>query len=266
MKRHLFHPVLSHIRTNSLKKSHTMFLVLFFILCSNSTLVMSQDDRGYFNSVTIGASASTTGIGFDLATPIGNHFALRAGINFMPNFKIKVNTEADIPYEDREYTTNIDVEGSFKRTSGEILLNIYPFKRGKWFLCGGFYLGGDRLLNIKAHTDNKELLALIEKGENVGIEIGDYNLPIDKNGNVSGGLKVASFRPYIGVGSGRVATRNRIGFSFEMGVQFHKSPKIYSNNGDISELTEGADDDFKKIMDSFNVYPVIKLRLCGRIL
>lgn len=78
---------------------------------------------------------------------------------------------------------------------------------------------------------------LIKEGQEVGIEIGNYRIPVDQNGNISGGLKVSSFRPYLGLGFGRAIPKKRIGFMFEMGVQFHNTPKVYTNNGDLSDLT-----------------------------
>ena len=97
------------------------------------------------------------------------------------------------------------------------------------------------------------------------IEIGNYRIPVDQNGNISGGLKVSSFRPYLGLGFGRAIPKKRIGFMFEMGVQFHNTPKVYTNNGDLSDLTAEADNDFTDIIDKLTVYPVLKFRLCGKI-
>lgn len=248
-------------------KSRKSILICFLLVaaCTKSIPTVAQD-RGFFNSIAIGASAGTTGIGFDVATPIGNYLALRAGISIMPDFKIKANdTDIDISRYDVEYPTTMDVEGSIKRTSGEILLNAYFSKTSKFFICAGCSFGGDRLVGIKAHTDNAELLELIRQGESAGIEVGDYSIPINENGDISGGLKAASLRPYLGLGMGRVVPKGRIGFTFEVGVQLQKSPKVYTDYGSLGNLAEEADNDFKDIMDIFSVYPVIKLRLCGRI-
>lgn len=110
-----------------------------------------------------------------------------------------------------------------------------------------------------------KLAELIKEGQEVGIEIGNYRIPVDQNGNISGGLKVSSFRPYLGLGFGRAIPKKRIGFMFEMGVQFHNTPKVYTNNGDLSDLTAEADNDFTDIIDKLTVYPVLKFRLCGKI-
>ena len=97
-------------------------------------------------------------------------------------------------------------------------------KSSSFFVCGGAYFGGGKLIKIKGHSD--ELAELIKEGQEVGIEIGNYRIPVDQNGNISGGLKVSSFRPYLGLGFGRAIPKKRIGFMFEMGVQFHNTPKV----------------------------------------
>ena len=224
----------------------------------------SSESPGIFNSLAVGVSASTTGIGIDVASPIGSYLAVRAGVSFMPNFTYSTDVDVDIEgsYEGN-IPTSIDVEGGMGRTAGEILLNVYPFKSSSFFVCGGAYFGGGKLIKIKGHSD--ELAELIKEGQEVGIEIGNYRIPVDQNGNISGGLKVSSFRPYLGLGFGRAIPKKRIGFMFEMGVQFHNTPRVYTNNGDLSDLTAEADNDFTDIIDKLTVYPVLKFRLCGKI-
>lgn len=184
----------------------------------------------------------------------------------MPNFTYTTDVDVDVDMGDMyegDVPTVIDVEGSLKRTSGEVLLNVYPFKSSSFFLCGGAYFGGKELVKIDGHSD--ELAQLISEGKEAGIEIGNYRIPVDRDGNISGGLKVSSFRPYAGLGFGRAVPRKRIGFMFELGVQFHKTPEVYTNAGDLSDLAAEADNDFTDIIDKLTVYPVLKFRLCGRI-
>lgn len=56
---------------------------------------------------------------------------------------------------------------------------------------------------------------LAAQGKEYGIEIGDYQIPVDENGNVNGGVKVKNFRPYLGLGFGRLIPKNRLGIRFE---------------------------------------------------
>jgi hypothetical protein len=228
----------------------------------------AQQAGKYFNSLAVGVSAGTDGVGVDLATPIGAHFALRAGLSFVPN--IKFNTDVDVSnhYDSNEFDyendATMDVTCSLKRISGDVLLNIYPSKSSSFFICGGAYFGDSELLKIDGHSD--EIANLIHGADDYGIVIGDYSIPVDRDGNVSGGIRVKSFRPYVGMGFGRAVPKKRVGFMMEWGVQFHKSPEVYTSQGAIRTIVDDEDDSsFSDILSKITVYPVIKFRLCGRI-
>lgn len=245
-----------------------LFLVLALVAVGTwSTQVKAQKKQGLFNRLAVGVSASTMGIGIDASTTLNRHFMLRAGVDIMPNFTFKTDVDVDVESASSGLSeSTVDLEGGLKRTQFSLLLNVYPFKKSNFFITGGAYFGGEKLIKIKGYSP--ELKELYDDfGEDAGIIIGDYKLPIDKNGNVSGGMKVSGFRPYVGIGHGRAVPHKRLGFMFEVGVQFHKTPKLYSDTGDISDLLNkaNADDDFSEILDKLNIYPVIKFRLCGRI-
>nr|WP_224264789.1 hypothetical protein [Parabacteroides goldsteinii] len=50
---------------------------------------------GFFNSLSVGVSAGTTGIGVDVATPVTPHFVIRGGVSFMPGIKISTDVDVD---------------------------------------------------------------------------------------------------------------------------------------------------------------------------
>lgn len=242
-----------------------LFVVCIVLLSAFSLQLQAQNKQentlGYFNSLSIGVNAGTTGWGIDVATPIGQYLSLRAGVTFMPNFTISDDVDVDVDFEGYHGSHSIDVEGGIKRTSGEILLNFYPFKRSSFFITGGAAFGGDKIIKLKGHSDE-----LAGYSGLAGIEIGDYLIPIDKNGNVSGGIKVSSFRPYVGIGFGRIVPKNkRVGFLFEIGAQIHGTPEVYTDYGNVDMLMEEADNEFTDVMDKITVYPVMRFRLCGKL-
>ncbi len=233
-----------------------------------STQMKAQKEQGLFNRLSVGVSASTMGIGIDASTTLNRHFMLRAGLDIMPGINIDtdVDVDLDVPGSGSTDVSPVNIEGGLKRTQASLLLNIYPFKSSSFFIAGGAYFGGSELVKIKGHS--QELKELYDQyGDQAGIIIGDYKLPIDENGNVGGGIKVNGFRPYLGIGIGRAVPHKRLGFMFELGVQFHGTPKVYSDTGNIDELLNktDVDDDFSEILDKVKVYPVLKFRLCGRI-
>ena len=230
--------------------------------------VHAQKELGIFNSLAVGLNVGSTGIGVDVATPITEYVMLRGGISFMPG--ITINTDVKVEVDDPtgqmgSFPARVDLEGSMKRMQGELIASVYPFPSFPFFISAGAYFGGDKLVTIEGHSE--ELKNYIAQGEEFGVVIGDYVLPVDKNGNVSGGLKVKAVRPYVGIGFGRVVPKKRLGFSGELGVQVHGRPEVYTNYGNLDDLMSelGPDDDFTKIIDKLTVYPVLKLRLTGRI-
>ena len=56
-------------------------------------------------------------------------------------------------------------------------------------MTAGAYFGGGTLLKINGHSD--QLKDLVDEAGKAGVVIGDYTIPVDENGNVSGGLKVS---------------------------------------------------------------------------
>lgn len=225
--------------------------------------VSAQKELGIFNSLSVGVSAGTTGIGIDVATPVTPHFAIRGGVSFMPGISFDADVDVDLKDPKLEENSSLNLTGNMKRASGELLVNYYPFLSSSFFVTAGAYFGGNKLLKVKGHSD--KLAEYVNGGNQASIIIGDQEIPVDKNGDVSGGFKVSGFRPYIGVGFGRAVPKKRIGVQFELGVQFHGSPKLYSSAGDLSGALADSDDDFTKIMDKLTVYPVMKVRFCGRL-
>ncbi len=226
--------------------------------------VNAQDDyqAGCFKHFSVGLSASSFGVGVDVATNLGNHFMLRGGIDLMPDYT--ANTDVEVDVSGLSSPTEVNLEASFKRTQYSLLLNCYPWKKSSFFIAGGLYMGGKDLVTIDAKSD--ELKRIVDQYPDAGLVIDQYKLPISADGSVKGGLSVSGTRPYLGLGFGRLVPQKRVGFMFELGVQFHGTPKVYSTEGNLEELNGyNADDELSKIVENLTVYPVLKLRLCGRI-
>ncbi len=187
-----------------------IFLWAILSIAMMCSPVSAQKELGIFNSLSVGVSAGTTGIGIDVATPVTPHFAIRGGVSFMPGISFDADVDVDLKNPELgEHTSSLDLTGNMKRASGELLVNYYPFLSSSFFVTAGAYFGGNKLLKVKGHSD--ELAEYVQEGGQAGIIIGDQVIPVDKNGNVSGGFKVSGFRPYIGVGFGRAVPKKRIG-------------------------------------------------------
>lgn len=256
-----------------------------FIVCAMALAMansaFAQEEKEFYglaNRVGVGIGAGTEGIGVDAAVSLTKWCSVRFGLNFMPDINIKTDVDVDYRHYVSENFINasglpndgkMEVKGSLARTTIDLKADLYPFPNASsFFITGGFSFGGEKIIKVTGHSDDYEKFVL--KGNEVGISIDKYNIPIDKNGNVEAGVKVSGFRPYLGLGFGRLIPKNRIGFRFELGLQFHGKPKIYADGYSEDEIKDiidkEVDDDISKIMDKITVYPVIKLSLRGRIL
>lgn len=211
-----------------------------------------------FNHLGVGVSAGTTGISVEASTNITSFVQMRAGISMLPNFSFSDTYDVLLPAPVNH--GDIDLKAGFGRTQGSVIFNIYPIPVASFYVAAGAYFGGRDLVKIKGHS--ADLAALQNNGQ---VEVGDYLIPVDKDGNVNGGLRVKGFRPYVGIGFGRAIPKSLLSVNFEMGVQFHGKPEIYSNHGEVRLSEYTNDDDIQKIIDKLKVWPVISLKLCGKI-
>lgn len=261
--------------------------LFLFLVVALSTFIgafaRDEKDASFYalgKRVGIGVGVGTEGIGIDVATHLNNYFGVRVGVNIMPSFKFNTDVDAEDVEENlngSHYSSSlgyapVELEASFARTTYDVKFDVYPLgcSRSSFFITAGLSFGGEKLLKINGHWDDYDR-ANVEAGK-YGVNIADYEIPLDENGNVEAGLKVKNVRPYLGLGWGRLVSKNRVGFRFELGVQFHGKPKLYASTiEDMDEylrdnLSDEESDDFNKIMDNFKVWPVLKFSLRGRIL
>ena len=244
----------------------TVFTILAALALLMPGTAAAQD---LFNHLAVNAHVATTGVGVELSTPITKFITMRAGVTCMPGFSFSANVDGQYYVNNMPNDFTVDLDANLKRTQGSVIFNVYPLAKAKvcssFFLAAGLYFGGDKLVQIKGHSD--EIAEKINQfNGNPYIELGDYKLPVDEYGNVKGGLKVQKVRPYLGLGFGRYVPKKRISVTGELGVQFHGHIKPYTSEGEIKafdELTEK--DDWKKVMDKLTVYPMLKIVISGRI-
>lgn len=235
----------------------------------------AQTGLGCFNNIGVGVGVGTPGISFEVATPVTKWAALRLGMNIMPGIKVKgdvdIDASADLDNGQSIYFDNMEAEASFSRTTVDVMADVYPFG-GSFFVSAGLSFGGGKLAAVKGHSDEVQnfYAQYPQYTEQMNVLIDQYRIPIDQSGNIDGGIKVSSVRPYVGLGFGRAVPKHRVGFRFDAGVYFHGKPKVFA--GDINDVLkdtkadyEGSDD-ISKIVDKLTVYPVIKFSLHGRIL
>ena len=231
----------------------------------------SAQENKLFNHLSIGYTLGTDGlIGFDVASPIGNYVAVRAGYTFMPKFKADV----DVNYKVNGTPYKANIEGKLNMGNFKLLFDVYPFKEKSFHFTAGAYMGTSKL--IKA--DSKKPLEGVAPGAQVQIGNKAENMfGTDAEGHVHGRTSVNSFKPYIGIGFGRVVSNKFCNVSCDLGVMIWGKPKVemydyhYSaatptpwkelKKSDFNKDTDKDAYDAFKIADKLSVWPVLNIRV-----
>ena len=264
---------------------------------SQSHAQLKAEDYEICNHVSLGVSAGTTGIGFELAAPLTSHFAVRAGYSFVPKFKYTQKLTLDegnlAAFKvNGQYVHEVELEGALNINNFSLLFDWYPFTSSSFRITAGAYIGKSDLVTVT----NKEPFMNPEYAGRAGIDLSrsgstvmeKYTIVSDADGNIDASVKVNGFKPYIGIGFGRAVPRKRVGLQFDLGVQFWGKPALHTNlmyydgeQGDFvtryekvekGRITRANEDkDYKDLRDALKTaeaitaYPVMTFRLVGRI-
>lgn len=270
-----------------------------FLVCALVTFGLSQafaqldeDEFEFFNHVSAGVSLGTDGIGIEVAAPLTYNFAVRAGYVFMPKFKYKekdVNIGKDAAFINGETQDQlIDIEGKLNMGDFKLLFDYYPFRTSSFHVTAGAYIGKGKVVEAYNATPFLKQSAWGNKGIELGSGTNSYTLVSESDGNFKAEAKVNSFKPYLGIGFGRAVPKGRVGVQFDLGVQFWGKPEVWGNINSVNQstgmletryqkidkdriVTEGKDKGYQDVKDAvkniekFSVYPVLTLRINGRI-
>ena len=179
---------------------------------------------------------------------------------------------------------DVDLKVLPKLTAGHLVFDVFPFPCSSSFhLSAGAHIGTGIVVNIHNRYDgilkpvtmwnnamvNPDVQPLVEEYglKRIGLALGDYFLMPDEQGNINAQIRVSGFRPYLGLGFGRPVPHKRIGFQFDLGLQFWGSPKVYFNDEELKPNKVGEElDDILSIVSRIKVFPVLNFRLVGRII
>lgn len=229
---------------------------------------------GIFDHMSIGVAGGTTGLGFEVAAPITDFVQMRVGYHFLPRFGFTTyNKNIDYTH-DGGIKDKTNVEFKLNMGNADILFDIYPGRKTMFHFTAGAFIGRNDI--ITAHNTNE--IYGVDEGE--GLLINDYVIgpyvrdPNDsKYGYCFAKIKTKKFKPYLGIGVGRAVPKKRVSVCGDFGVMFWGEPGVYAENkydGDVRVRKEDLGDDVDdggafKIISKVKVYPMITLRINGRI-
>lgn len=158
-----------------------LYLFIFLGILSLITAQAQDKPHNIFNHLDVGVTVGTTGLGFELGSPVTEWAKVRIGADFTPSVDIplhfgitaysdgKVNTgnfEKIRDIMDKisgfEIDDQIDVNGTPKMSNFKLLVDVYPLPKNRhWHLTLGFYAGPKRIGNaINAMREMPSLLAI----------------------------------------------------------------------------------------------------------
>ena len=160
-------------------------VLLFVAICYGLTTgaQTSEDQKkGFFKHLDASLTLGTTGLGFDVASPMGEYAQLRAGFSFMPhihynmNFEVQVGDDAATSQSKfqtlsglLEEMTGYQVDNSIGMIGVptfyniNLLVDVFPFKNNKhWHFTAGFYWGNSMI--GKAYNTTEDMTSLVAVG------------------------------------------------------------------------------------------------------
>ena len=138
------------------------------------------DTDKMFNHLDVGVTVSSTGLGAEVATPVGEYLRLRTGFTVMPRFKMTSNFPVEVNSgaisEDKrrrmqdvmknftgyEMQDNVDMNMHPTWSNFKFLVDIMPIpENNHWSLTVGFYAGGSRIGKAINDEDGTPTLAAV---------------------------------------------------------------------------------------------------------
>ena len=172
-----------------------LVLSVFVAICGLSASAQNSlqemlDEYHAFNHLDASITLGTTGIGFDLATPVTNYAQLRVGYSFMPSFHksmyfdVQVGDKPEDKYDangNRVQTKFDKMASVLKQVTGyqvddevemigrplyhnlKVMVDVFPFQQDKrWHVTAGFFLGPSKI--AEAYNSTEAMPSLLAVG------------------------------------------------------------------------------------------------------
>ena len=264
-----------------------LVLLVFAAICGLSASAQgSSQETSYhvFNHLDASITLGTTGIGFDLATPVTNYAQLRVGYAFMPSFHksmyfgVQVGDKPESKYDangNRVETTFEKMADALEQVTGykvedqvemigmptynnlKVLVDVFPFQKDKrWHVTAGFFLGPSRI--AKAYNATEAMPTLLA--------VGIYNTMREKT--LASYAEGWPYPPVISVGPWEL---NETDLIEKMADRFIRYGRMGMHVGDYSDGTpymmEPGDDGMVRAEVKANAFkPYVGLGYGGRLL
>ncbi len=159
------------------------------------------------HSVAVAFQLGTAGLGAELATPLASHLALRAGAQYF-HYATTISTDG------------LNADGTLSFTSGQLSLDVFPFRHSSFHLSPG----------VALHNDN-HVAATLNVPPGNSFTLGDTDYTSDPADPIAGNTRVVFGKrtaPRFTLGWGSMFPRNGGHWSFptEIGFEYVSYPTV----------------------------------------
>ena len=224
-----------------------------------------------FTRYSVGLNLGTYGGGLWVATNLSNHFALRAGFNYL-GFTFPTELETSMAAYNRNTGVQLpnEVDVNFGRPEwrmphGSLKIGWTPVANGIFSLQIGAYVGNfDFVVDGQVDHSQPGTLSFAMAGARLD--------PRD-DGTFDGRLRMGNLvKPYFGIGIGRTIPRSRVGFKFDLGVAYQGPLRFISDQATLSNVNDDIHSEhipdglelMKTIADLARFWPVMNFSLTYR--
>ena len=163
-----------------------IWTILMAVVTLGSTAIQAQDDKKeieIFKHLDLGVTLGTTGLGIDVASPIGKYVQVRTGFEIMPRFEKSLHfdiqsfgynedgellvSQFDKMADRLEALTNyrakpsVEMIGKPTMWNFKFLVDVFPFHNKQWHLTAGFHWGPSQIAEaINSLNDAPSLVAV----------------------------------------------------------------------------------------------------------
>jgi hypothetical protein len=197
---------------------------IFVILALAASLMMGSSRSAkaqVFNHASIGVTLGTTGVGLELAAPLGNQLRVRAGYSFFPPVW-KPNKVVSVNWVELG-VTSLDLEAIPNLGGAKLLFDWHP-GGGSFFFTAGVYGLNQDIITVR----NRVPFLDKEDWASLGLHAGDFIFMTDDKGILKITCSYWKIRPYAGLGFGKALDPDKtVTFKTELGVQYGGPLTVY---------------------------------------
>jgi hypothetical protein len=200
-----------------------------------------EKSYGLFNHLGIGVSAGLMdGLTANVGLPIGGHFAIRGGYNFLSSV-YSYKTNLDLGSWELDNSTKLDLSNIPVKADITMqyygMIDFYLSKKGAFHITAGLFGGDGEILHGTADLTgvqqlSKEDYAKTSISYKEANEPGHISVSTDPDGFVHAGLRAnKTLMPYFGIGWGRVCNLKKwMSLSLDLGLLKTGGFEVYARD------------------------------------